>query len=113
MAGCAAVRGTSITYTLHSSGDRRDGLRPRRGTGSAAVLRGCYCYTCYGFDATAVSVCRCSSRSSSKPATQESAMSDRYLLVLGNRLLCLPSDVFEAGLRAGAAVAGTIFEGDD
>jgi hypothetical protein len=40
-------------------------------------------------------------------------MSDRYLLVLGNRLLCLPSDMFEAGLRAGAAVAGTIFEGDD
>jgi len=36
-------------------------------------------------------------------------MSDRYLVVLGNRLLCLPSEVFEAGLREGAAVAGTIF----
>jgi hypothetical protein len=39
-------------------------------------------------------------------------VSDRYLVVLGNRLLCLSREAFEAGLREGAAVAGTIFPGD-
>jgi len=39
-------------------------------------------------------------------------MTDRYLVVLGDRLLSLPSEVFETGLREGAAVAGTIFAVD-
>jgi hypothetical protein len=33
-------------------------------------------------------------------------MSDRYLIVLGNRLLCLPSDAIENGLREGEAISG-------
>jgi excisionase family DNA binding protein len=39
-------------------------------------------------------------------------VSDRYGVVLGNRLLCLSREAFEAALREGAAVAGTIFEAD-
>ena len=37
-------------------------------------------------------------------------MSDRVLIVLGNRLLCLSREAFEAALREGAAVAGTTSE---
>jgi hypothetical protein len=35
-------------------------------------------------------------------------MSDRVLIPLGNRLLCLPWDVFESGLREGAMISGEI-----
>jgi len=40
-------------------------------------------------------------------------VTDRVLIPFGNRLLCLPREAFEAALREGATVAGTIVESDD
>ena len=40
-------------------------------------------------------------------------MTDRVLIPFGNRLLCLSREAFEAALREGPAVAGTIFEAED